>query len=288
MNILLNYFFPITTITPTPAASTSYLKQCLVLVSPADEVEPGTITECTTPDEVAALTDNADVVQLFSAGLQSVFVLPLDSLDDLADAIDGHESDWFTILISSDFDDSDIAAINDVAAVKASKKIQDILYTAKVGGTAGNSITIKYTDGATAGAETCVVTGTAIVVGIDDGVSTAAQIKTKVEATSDAMDLLESVDVDAGDESDTQSELVSPIPLENGAAAIASGVLDVGLFKGVVGLALDDKEYLAQWATAANRCGFYAKSENGAKNEVGAIIPHNVDSGNCYQTRSIG
>jgi hypothetical protein len=107
MNILLNYFFPITTITPTQAASSAFLKQALALVKPADGVTPGTITECTTSAEISALTDNTEVVQLLTAGMSKVYVLPMASLD-IDEAIAGTESDYFSLLISSDFSQGEI------------------------------------------------------------------------------------------------------------------------------------------------------------------------------------
>jgi hypothetical protein len=76
-----------------------------------------------------------------------------------------------------------------LAAVKASKVIQDLTYTAVKGGEDGNSITIQYTNTATAGSETCVVTGTAIVIGIQSGTSTATQVRTKFNATAAAVAL---------------------------------------------------------------------------------------------------
>jgi len=57
----------------------------------------------------------------------------------------------------------------------------------------GNDISVEYEDTGTAGAETVVVTTHAIVVGIEAGVSTAAQVKTAVEASAEAMALLASV-----------------------------------------------------------------------------------------------
>lgn len=65
-------------------------------------------------------------------------------------------------------------------AVAASVTIQDILYTAVVPGAAGNSITVQYTAGATAGSEVVTVVSNAISVQIEDGVSTAQQIVTAV------------------------------------------------------------------------------------------------------------
>lgn len=108
MNILLDYFFKIVAIEPTPAASTAFLKQVCILVSPKEMVTPGTITECVTMEEVGALTDNDEAQQLFNAGMTKVLVLPLDTLSDFAAAVVGHESDFFTVLVSSDFADADI------------------------------------------------------------------------------------------------------------------------------------------------------------------------------------
>lgn len=59
---------------------------------------------------------------------------------------------------------------------------QDLTYTAIEEGVNGNDITIEYTAGALAGAEVVTVVGNAISVQIEDGVSTATQIKTAVDA----------------------------------------------------------------------------------------------------------
>lgn len=71
----------------------------------------------------------------------------------------------------------------------------DLVFTAHANypGVDGNAITVEYEDTAVAGAETCTVTGTSIVVGVEAGVSTSAQVKTKIEATPAAMALLASV-----------------------------------------------------------------------------------------------
>lgn len=66
--------------------------------------------------------------------------------------------------------------------VKASKTIQDLVYTAKGIGTAGNAVGVQYFGSGTAGSESVSVTGSAITVTIEPGVSTAAQIKTAIEA----------------------------------------------------------------------------------------------------------
>lgn len=110
MNILLDYFFPITAISPTPAASTAYLKQVCIVVSPKAAVPTGVATLCTSMVGVAALTDNTEAQQLFDAGMSRVYVMPADDLD-LADALVDYGSDFFTVLISSDFVDADVTAM---------------------------------------------------------------------------------------------------------------------------------------------------------------------------------
>lgn len=68
--------------------------------------------------------------------------------------------------------------------------IQDLTYTSAIAGQPGNATTIAYTAGATAGAEVVTVTGQAISVQIDSGVSTALQVQTAVLASPAAVALV--------------------------------------------------------------------------------------------------
>lgn len=115
--ILLDYFFPITAISPTPQASTAFLKQVLAVVKPKDGVTPGTVTLCTSSSAVAALTDNAEVAQLFAGGLSRVYVLPMATLD-IATVLETEGTNFFTILISSDFTDANVTTDLDLGAWK--------------------------------------------------------------------------------------------------------------------------------------------------------------------------
>lgn len=76
------------------------------------------------------------------------------------------------------------------SGVKASLVVQDLTYTAKKFGAGGNGISIAYVDGATAGSETVAVTDKAIVVTIDDGASTATQVKAAIDGDTDAAALV--------------------------------------------------------------------------------------------------
>ncbi len=264
MNILLDYFFPITAITPTPAASTAFLKQACVVGKGGSS---GVLTLCTSVSAAQALVDSAgakaEIAQLFAGGVSRCYVLQSDDLD-LADALEGHESDFFTLLITSDYADEEIGSVTS-AAVKASKKIQDITFEAKTAGVAGNSTTINYNTGGTAGSEVVTVVGTAISIAMQDGVSTATQIKTAIDNSVPAAALV-TVSIDSGDESDVQAVFGAAIALENGADAVVSGDIDVGDFKGVIGVSSDDDDFLADQAAIANRAAFHTTTTNKAKN----------------------
>lgn len=75
------------------------------------------------------------------------------------------------------------------AAVKASKVIQDLTFTAVKGGQSGNNITIAYTTGGTAGSEVVTVNGNAISIQIQSGTSTASQIRTAFNLVAAAIAL---------------------------------------------------------------------------------------------------
>lgn len=99
------------------------------------------------------------------------------------------------------------------AGVKASRAIQEITYTAVKAGTQGNSITIEYADTVSAGSETVVVTGNAILVNIEDGVTTATQLKAAFDLSAAAVALATAAIT--GTASNAQ-ETQSPLALQNG------------------------------------------------------------------------
>ena len=270
MNILLDYFFPITSITPTPQASTAFLKQVCVVGKPKDGgVTAGEISLITTAQAASDYfgTDAAnEVQQLFNAGMNRVYVLPMEDLD-LADALEGHESDFFTVLISSDFTKEEITHVDAVAAVKASKKIQDITYEAVNAGAGGNNITITYIEDQASGDEAIVsVEGSAITVDIDAAATSAETIADEINEDDDANDLVVAT-VDDGDEDDIQNTQ-SQTALEGGVTAVVGTEdgLQVGEFKGVIGVSDADDAFLAAQAAIENRAAFHTTAGNKAKN----------------------
>jgi len=102
--------------------------------------------------------------------------------------------------------------------VRASRVVQDLTYTANLPGVAGNSITIAYTGGGTAGSEVVSVVGTAISIQIETGVSTATQVKAAFDLSAPAL-ALASVAV-TGTGSNAQV-VATAVPLQNGTGSNA-------------------------------------------------------------------
>lgn len=102
-------------------------------------------------------------------------------------------------------------------AVKATKVTQGITLTAVLFGTSGNSITIAFTGGGTAGAEVVTVSGNAISVQIQSGVSTVTQVRTAINASGAAAALVAAT----GTSSSTVST-ASAVSLTGGIDGVAS------------------------------------------------------------------
>lgn len=94
----------------------------------------------------------------------------------------------------------------------ASRTINGITYAAQEMGSDGNSITIALVAGGTAGAEVVTVTGTAISIQIESGVSTRTQVVDAVEADAEASELINLSASSGG----TAATLSSALPLQNG------------------------------------------------------------------------
>ncbi len=265
--ILLDYVFPISVITPTPEASTAFLKQVCVVAKPksGQEGNVGDMFLCTSMSAVAVRTDNTNAQQLFNAGMNRVFILLANNLD-LESALEDKLGEFYTLLISDDYDDDDLSQAITVAGVKASVKIQDILYTAKDEGEDGSDITITYVNDGTGGAETVGVSGSAITVHMQTGVSTADNIRDAIEASGPA-DALVDLTVDSGDESDVQSA-ASSTPLTGGVDEEVDDDtgLSVGAYDGVIGVSTQDSDVASAQSAIEKRCVFISNSSNKAKN----------------------
>ena len=273
MNILLDYFFPITAIEPTQAASTGFLKQVCIVVLPNGGGTAGEITECDTMAEVAAVTDNTEAQQLFNAGMSRVHVLQADDLY-LADFLEGHESDFFTVLISSDF------AAAAITATKATGVITISDYAALVSGT-DDVITIEgvaFT--AQAGASTLgqttftaatsdELTAASLAAQINGHPATAARVTASV--VGDAVTLTAVADGSEGNEiglsyTDNDTNVGAVLSGLSGGNLSGGDGLFLGEFTGVVGVSSTDDTFLEVQAAIGNRAAFHTTSDNKAKN----------------------
>lgn len=72
------------------------------------------------------------------------------------------------------------------SSVAGALTIQDLTFTGAAGDASDNSVTIAYTDGATAGSEVVSVIGSAISIQIESGVTTATQLKAAFDASASA------------------------------------------------------------------------------------------------------
>lgn len=267
-NILLDYFFSITSIEPTAAANTGFLRQALVVVKPKLGV-PKDIVLCTTIAQVQALTDNLDIVQAFNAGMSRVFVLPSADLD-LSDILIGRERDFYTVIISSDFGDVDVVGADPVAAQFAEIKIADALYKAKVAGEASNDLTIKITDGGTAGSESVTMVGDAIEVIVEAGVTTYNQLKSAIEASSANTDI--EVIIDDGEGGSVVAANAEPAALAGGSEAQAGNdPMALGTWGGVVAVSSTDIAFLEAQAIIRNRVAFKTTSATKGQNMLYAF-----------------
>lgn len=291
MKILLDYFFKITSIIPTQQASTAFLKQACVVALPKDGgVTTGVITECSTSAEYGALVGTdaaAEIAQLFSAGLSKVYVLPMDDLD-LEDALDGVDSDFFTILISSDFDKANIAQ----AAAYGTVTITS--YANLVSGT-DDAITIE---GVTLTAQTgAVVAGENTFRAATSNDATAASLAAQINAHATLGDLVEATVVGAvvtitaldlglsGNDidltyTDNDTNVGATLAHLSGGKLSGGDGLFLGTFKGVTGVSETDDDFLATQAAIERRCAFHAKSTTKAQNmfyAFGALLANTLN-----------
>lgn len=272
--ILLDYFFKIIAINPTPAASTAFLKQACVVVLPKGGYAGviGTPVLCTTNAQIAAVTDNTEAQQLLAAGLSRVYIMPVDDLY-LTDFLEAADNQFFTLLISSDFDKDDITVAQAYGTVTISSYANLVSGTDDVITIAGVAFTAQ------AGAAT---PGDATFQAATDNDTTAESLAAQINAYEAFEDVLEASVVDnvvtitsleentwdGNDVTLTYTDNDTNVGATLGhlsAGKLTGGAgLYLGAFKGVTGVVSSDLSFLATQAAIENRCAFYeAGSTNG-------------------------
>lgn len=247
---LLDYVFKILVNTPIAAANTAFLKQLCIVAKPKDgSVEAG-IYECVNMAAVQALTDNPDAQQAFNAGMSRVFILISDDLD-LADAL-ANASQFFTILVSSDFREKFASAV-----------IENMTFVAAEAGPGGNSESVEFADvmGSTDIASVSVAGG-AITVSVNLGFTKKSTALAAILDKPEAMALLGSAILETGHADDLIA--LGSASLAGGADIVDFSTLEVGTFKGVVGLSgpVSERANLKAEGTKANRSAWLGDIRN--------------------------
>lgn len=271
MKFLLDYFFKITTINPTPAASTAFLKQvCLVaLPKSGQEGNVGTIYECTTAAQVAVRTDNVDATQLFNAGMSKVFILLANDLY-LEDYLDGQDTEFYTVLVSSDFAAAAVTPTkatgtftvtsyaNLVSATDDTVTIDGVVFTAQAGAAVLGETTFQA-------ATSNDATAASLAAQINGHTATALKV---VATVVGAVVTLTAVDFySTGNYAINYTDNDTNVGITKSGTAMTGGDgLSAGSFGGVIGVWSSDLSLLAEQAVIEKRCAFYGNSSNKAKN----------------------
>jgi hypothetical protein len=276
MKFLLDYVFPISVVTPTPEASTAFLKQVCVIAKPksGQEGNVGNIYECSTMTEVAARTDNTNAQQLFNAGMSKVYVL-LSSDLDVADALaDGAASDFYTVLLSDDFDDADIPDAKATGVVTVTNYANLVSGTddvVTIGGVAFTAQAGAATLGETTFQSATSNNATAASLAAQINAHTATAAKVTASVLGAVVTLTAKNSGFGGNDitlTYTDNDTNVGITLSGLSAGKLTGGtgLSLGTFDGVVGFSSDDQTVLATQAAIENRVAFFGNSTNKAKN----------------------
>jgi hypothetical protein len=281
MKILLDYVFPISVITPTPEASTAFLKQACVVAKPksGQEGNVGTIYECSTMTAVGVRTDNTNAQQLFNAGMTKVYILLADDLYLEEFLADGDASDFYTLLISDDFDKDDMTDAQAQATVTVSSyanlvsgtddavTVAGVAFTAQTGSATLGDATFQAatSNDATAASLAAQInahaTTSALVVATV--LSAVVTIKAKT-AGADGNDI-------AVTYTDNDANVGATLAGLTGGKLSGGAGISLGDFDGVVGVAESDTDFLEDQAAIENRVAFFYADANGAKNMMYAF-----------------
>lgn len=262
-NILLPYVFPISVITPVPAASTAFLKQICFVCKPksGQEANVGQLFACTSSAQVAARTDNVNALRAFAGGMAKVFILLASDLS-LAAELEEHGQEFYTLIVSDDFSD------NEFGGAKASGTITISSYANLVSG---------YDDSIQIGDEVFVAQAGAVTPGdntfqaVTSNDITAASLRAQINAHPILKDLVvaggtaASVTITAKARG-VAGNLIALVYDDNDAnvGASVSGALltggtaahDIGTYDGVVAFSSTDDDLLVEWAAVTRYCVF--------------------------------
>ncbi len=279
--ILLDYVFPITVITPTPAASTAFLKQVCLVVKPksGQEGNVGQFYECTSMTSVSARTDNTNAQQFFNAGMSKVYILLADDLDLTVPLSSGDAQDFYTVFISDDFDKDDVIMAQAQGAATITSYANLVSGTPDsitVGATVFTAQSGSVTPGAATFQAATSNNSTATSLAAQINAHAVAGALVVAEANSAIVTIKAKLSGNAGNDIAvvyTDNDTNVGITLSGLTAGKLSGGagMELGTFSGVVGVSENDIDFLEDQAAIANRVAFYISDTNGAKNSAYAF-----------------
>jgi len=275
-DLLLEYAFPIEVIEPVASPNAAYLKNVCVVAKPktGQTGNVGNIYECLTMADVAARTDNTNAQQLFNAGLSKVYVLLANDLDLVTPLSTANQ--FFTLLISDDFDKDDIEESQATGTVTISN-YSNLLTTTPDTITVGGIVFTAQSDATSPVFPAKFQAATS-------NEATATSLATQINGHPEASELVIAQAVGAAVlitaiEPGLAGNDITLTYSDNGApstGAVLSGLVDgklsggdgefLGDWAGVVGFSSDDVEFLETQAVITNRTAFFGNSTNKAKN----------------------
>ena len=273
--ILLDYVFPISLITPIPAASTAFLKQVCVVAKPksGQESNVGQFFECTSMTAVADRTDNADAQQLFNAGMNKCYVLLADDLDLTTPLSSGDAQDFYTVLISSDFDKDDVimaqaqgtatitSYANLVSGTPDTLAVAGVTFTAQAGAATPGAATFQAATSNNA-------TATSLAAQINAHATAGALVV--AEANSAVVTIKAKTAGNAGNNiavayTDNDTNVGLTLAGLSGGKLSGGAGLELGTFTGVTGISESDVDFLEDQAVIENRVAFFRDDTNASK-----------------------
>lgn len=281
-NLLLDYAFKVSSITPTPAASTGFLKKLCVVVKPLNGgITTGVATLCTTQSQIAAKTANLEAQQALNGGLAGVYILPMHDLN-LSEALEDMDTTFYTVVISSDFDDE-----NEDNPAEGTVTITSYANLVDAGNdeiTVGGVTFVAQSGAATLGQATfqAATSNNATATSLAAQINAHADLDGIVTATAlGAVVTVSAVDRGGNDIALSYSdEGTATVGATVVAMAGGTAALDVGTFGGVVGLYSSDTDTAGDYAAVENHAGFYGSSTNKAKSMIyafGKLLSNSLD-----------
>lgn len=167
----------------------------VTVINSATSIDVTDTTGFTTGASVASVVAGDERVRVNTAAIICQVEDGVSTYADVKDAIEGFAAAAALVDVSF-FGPTELVPVNvasmatavnltgGLAAAAAAVVVQDLTFAADATGTAANGKTISYTTGATAGAEVVAVTSGNVSVQISNGVSTATQIETALNAAA--------------------------------------------------------------------------------------------------------